>query len=235
MILIPKRAATVLGAASGQDGSRYALAAVRIREWSDCYWVEATDGRVLAVARGPAPEAPIPPPEMEGEPSFDYLVGADVWKAAWKGGPEVLGFASDGKQVWICTPHGQQRYPIAEGRFPNTDEVVRVQRPSLLTVRVSAKLLGSLAAMSRAFGLSSGEPSPSLLLGLSSATDPVLFLTLAEGGHMLEGLLMPLSNEDIHGYEPGSQPDCKREGGPSPHEGNGRAGGKGGKPRPRRR
>lgn len=223
MIVIPRRAAAVAAAAAPpppkrpreplpQSQVRYPLACVRVREFADQYWVEATDGHVACVMRGPIPQSDIPPPELGGEPAREYLVPVADWKAAWKGDDDALVFASDGKEVLIAGKKGVARCEALEGSYP---DIARCQPRGLLAAVLDPALLKKVGALS---GEWAGEADfDGLRLVVASAQAPLAFHARS-GAHTCEGLLMPkeAAGPDLVGYEPGKQPSCRQEEAPPP-------------------
>src|SRR6185369_3959158 len=124
---------------------RASLATVRIREFSDQYWLEATDGRIAAICRGPTMDFVTKvelPPLDGGKAVFDYLVNEKDWNEVWSGKEEFLGFASDGKTVWICSPNGIKTCQAVDGGLPPIHGAVERTR-ALLAVTLDSGYIHS--------------------------------------------------------------------------------------------
>jgi len=211
MIIIPRRAACIIRAAAEKRDGRVGMECVRVMEYEGQFWVEATDGRMLAIARGPAGIAPIMPPELESPPDHAYLVPAAVWKQVWDAKDEYLGFAADRDLLYVCSMAGElglrdngRGHPKHDGRFPDIGRAIDVEAGAMLSVRLSAEHLKRIASMALEFAKGAAG-SPSVKLAFGRPNRAVSFHVTAEDGHTLEGLLMPLEDKTTAGYEPGSQ------------------------------
>lgn len=220
MIVVPRRAACIVRAAES-SAKRTITASVRVKEYLDQYWVEATNGRLLAIARGPMPDADgLMPPMLDGEWSREYHVPTKFYQDAFKGVEEAVGFASDGKIVCAVLPNGclethtqdevLARLPEHERRgallkFPDFATVIAGAH-GLFAATISAEYLRDIADMANAFARRD-DANPTVRIVWAGFNKPLIWHVIGQDGHILEGVLNPCFDDDPAsiGYPPGTQ------------------------------
>jgi hypothetical protein len=203
LLFLPRNLGAVAKVAA-RDGARFAMQNVRVVDLDNgTYRVEATDGKILMIARGPCesdPEFPLPEGFVPNGPG-EVLLGAGDWQEllriesgeAGRGprgrspAPVVLARDTEGKGL-VVKFMGQRWLSPMEGRFPDTDQVLAKGR-GLVRVRVQAKALVDLLQAARdvagkdvgvdIYWYGQGRP-----LGLACE---------GPGGLMVDMLLMPLT------------------------------------------
>jgi len=206
MTLYLPRNLGALAAITDKEPSRFATGGVRVIDCEDgSYRVEATDGRRLAIVRGPC-ALPICCEDLEGieTPLKQTVVGKDDWENAFKQlgkgkGNDRIGFVSWQEQSRIANPdegsdgnqflfsNGSQtiKGQPQEGRFPNVDSALPTKAP-LITIRLDPILLASLMELARALGIGAidllyyGQGKPLGIIGQNAT------------GQFFDGLIMPL-------------------------------------------
>ncbi len=190
MLLYLPRTLVCLGALPTRDASRYALQAVRVRDpGGGLYRAEATDGRLLAVLRGPIPDADYP--ALDGhDPAGggEVLVGRDDWQRAFRLGDKArpVGLAATGGELVLAVGDQALTATPAEGRYPDVDQVLPRHGP-LVAVRLDPQLLGALLKVAAAV-----NPDGGVDLLYYGPGKPVGLMTCTDDGHAFDGLLMPL-------------------------------------------
>jgi hypothetical protein len=188
LLYLPRNLAC-LAALAARDSARYGLQAVRVRDpGGGLYRAEATDGRLLAVLRGPVPDADYP--ALDGHDpgeGAEVLVGRDDWLRAFRLGDKArpVGLAASGGELVLAVGDQALTAQPAEGRYPDVDQVLPRHGP-LLSVRLDPVLLGALlraAAAVNPGGVDLLYYGPGKPLGL---------MTCTADGHAFDGLLMPL-------------------------------------------
>jgi hypothetical protein len=194
MIWLPRNLAA-LAAVAERRGERYALSGLRVvpcRE--DCYRVEATDGKRLAVVCGPGVPSPVQPlPGGEEFPEYDgpVLVPREAWEQAFrqvKKGESLCLVPGDGEVV-LATRGGVARVPCVEGRFPDVEQALP-RTPPLVEFSVDPELLASLCKLARAVD-GDGHTGRLTLLYYGPGR-PLGLMAKGAGGQTLDCLLMPL-------------------------------------------
>jgi hypothetical protein len=149
-VYFPRNVAKLAKLASTSPG-RYALGCVRVQAAGDgTYRVEATDGRVLGVVRGPSLDVSYPAVEDAPNGVTEALIPAKDWQDAFrlKGKADAIGLAmcrieretpipdgqrtEDGPECTVrvhrpclfASDKGQLATEAEEGRYPPTDEVI---------------------------------------------------------------------------------------------------------------
>jgi hypothetical protein len=190
VLSFPRNLAALAAVADKADG-RFATSAVHVLDLGGaCYRVEATDGKRLAVVRGPCPPCPAPAlTGLGGAP--DVLIPAKEWRAALRLGdrrtPAVALAAHDGKAVF-ASGEASQTVPLqADGRFPQVDAVLPQRRP-LLAVRVHPGQLAGLLGVAQAL-----EPEGGVALLYYGAGKPLGLAAHNDQGQYFDGLMMPLT------------------------------------------
>ena len=190
MLLYLPRTLACLAALPTRDASRYALQAVRVRDpGGGLYRAEATDGRLLAVLRGPAPHADYPP--LTGRDRGDgseVLVARYDWHRAFRLGDKArpVGLAASGGELVLAVGDQALTVQPAEGRYPDVDQVLPRHGP-LVAVRLDPVLLGALLKVAAAV-----NPGGGVDLLYYGPGKPVGLMTHSDDGHAFDGLLMPL-------------------------------------------
>ena len=191
MLLYLPRNLACLGALPTRDASRFTLQAVRVRDpGGGLYRAQATDGRLLAILRGPVPDADYPPltGRDPGE-GTEVLVSRDDWQRAFRLGDKArpVGLAASAGELVLAVGDQALTVQPAEGRYPDVDQVLPRHGP-LVAVRLDPVLLGALlraaAAVNPGGGIDLLYYGPGKPLGLMTRTDD---------GHAFDGLLMPLT------------------------------------------
>ncbi len=226
MIVVPRRASCIVKAA--HDATRKTImASVRVKEFKGQYWLEATDGKLLAIVRGPTLEiGGLMPPLLDGDWSREYLVSSGFFRDAWKGVEEGVGFASDGKIVCAVTPNGCVEAPTHDQAlaalpvlersnilmaYPNLEHAIAMsQGQGLFAARISAEHLRDIADMANTFARRD-DANPTVRLLWAGINQPIIWHVEGDGGHVLEGLVTVCKDDDPEsiGFEPGSQAEVK--------------------------
>jgi DNA polymerase III sliding clamp (beta) subunit (PCNA family) len=189
LLYLPRHLAC-LAALAARDPARYGPEAVRVRDpGGGLYRAEATDGRLLAILRGPIPDADYP--ALDGHDpgeGAEVLVAREDWQRAFRLGDKArpVGLAvSEGELVLAVGDQALTVQP-AEGRYPDVDQVLPRHGPLVaerLDPQVLAALLKVAAAVNPGGGVDLLYYGPGKPLGLMTRTDD---------GHAFDGLLMPL-------------------------------------------
>src|SRR4051812_39858242 len=137
MIFLPKCLAQLAQLTAAGQG-RYAMQALRLRELAGQHWrVEVSDGRPLAIVRGPSQPAALglkaagalPEPEalaleaLVPTPEFVKALRA-VPKDGGRREERRLGVLLAGPQVLLVSGDTVARVAPVEGRFPDVDSVL---------------------------------------------------------------------------------------------------------------
>lgn len=201
MLFLPRSAAAVAALAAGQD-TRYAVSCVRLREMADSWWrLDATDGRALAIVRGPSEpsekekEAAGALPEPDSHLLEVLLPGGDfagLFKALPRpqrgGKPGRLGLLLGRPEVVALAGPSVVRLAPGDGRFPDTDAVLP-GAPAPASICVNPNLL---IALLRAAAAVAGDGQRVELL-LWRPHQPMGVTSRGENGLTFDGILMPLT------------------------------------------
>jgi hypothetical protein len=203
LLFLPRNLAAVAKVAA-RDGSRFAMQTVRVADPGDgTFRVEATDGKMLMIARGPCeadPEFPLPDgftPVGLGE----ALLGAGDWQEllrieSGESGrgprglapvPVVLARDTEGKTLGVKFM-GQRWLTPAEGRFPDTDQVMPKGR-GLVWFKVGAKALVDLLQAARSVAGADAQVE----VHWYGNGNPIGLACEGPGGLVVDMLLMPLT------------------------------------------
>jgi hypothetical protein len=203
LLFLPRNLGAVAKVAA-RDGSRFAMQNVRVVDFGNgTFWVEATDGKMLMIARGPCeadPEFPLPEGFIPNGPG-EVLLGVGDWQEllriesgeAGRGPrgrspvPVVLAQDTEGKVLGVKFM-GQRWLNPAEGRFPDTDQVMPKGR-GLVRVKVGAKILIDLLQAARGVA----GPEVGVEFHWYGNNRPIGLTCEGPGGLVLDMLLMPLT------------------------------------------
>jgi hypothetical protein len=188
-IYLPRNLA-VLATVAARDSGRYSLAAVRVRDFRDgLYRAEATDGKVLAVVQGPAPEACYPALEEKPDGDPEVLVARDDWQKAFRLGDRhrPVGLAACGDQITLAVGDQALTTRPVDGRFPDVD-LVLPRHGALLAVRLDPGLLVELLTVAAAV-----TPGGWVHLLFTAGATPRGLITTSDGGQTFDALIMPLT------------------------------------------
>jgi hypothetical protein len=181
--------------AAGSD-TRYAIYCVRVRELADAHFrLEATDGRVLGILRGPsAPTAAdrkaaasLPEPDAL---ALEALLPRRGFLEAIRGlkGEARLAVRLAKPEVLMASGDSLTRLDCLDGRFPDVDGVLP-KSPAPVSFRVDA---GLLVRLLKAAGAVAGDSSAVEVLYFGR-DKPIGVIARGAGGVTFDGLIMPLS------------------------------------------
>jgi hypothetical protein len=213
-VYFPRNVAKLAKLASTSPG-RYALGCVRVQAAGDgTYRVEATDGRVLGVVRGPSLDVSYPAVEEAPNGVHEALIPAKDWQDAFrlKSKADAIGLAmcrveeqipipegqrtEDGPECTVRVHHpclfasdkGQLVTEAEEGRYPPTDEVIPKLSP-LVSFRLDPTILTRLLDVITAL---IGDDSRAVTF-LYYGKDRVIGLAAHNAqGQYFDGVIMPL-------------------------------------------
>lgn len=188
MLSFPRNLAG-LAALASRDGGRFALGALHVLDPDDgTYRVEVTDGRRLAVVRGPCPPTAVPAPDPDLPPAPACLVPVADWKAAFRMGDKArpVGLTAAGARFTLAVGDQALSGQAHDGTFPDVARVLPERLP-LVTVRVNPALLAGVLDLAHALEVTDLAVlyyGRGLALGLAGRND---------AGQFLDALVMPLS------------------------------------------
>ncbi len=188
-VFLPRNLAALAGVVA-KDATRFSVNALHVIDGGDTYRVEATDGRRLAVVRGPAPEAQHPALDTAFGGAAEALVPADSWREAFraKGKKEQpVGLVADDTSFKLAVGQTVIEGQRPEGRFPSCDAVLP-KKPALLALKVDPTLLAGLLAAAAAL-----EPVGGVELLFYGREKPLGVSGKNDAGQFFDGLLMPLT------------------------------------------
>jgi hypothetical protein len=195
VIVLPKRFAGLFKLA-GEHDARYSLRGLRLLEYAgDCYRIEVTDGRRLAIVRGPSEE--LNGLDLSDAPGgiYDFFVPTEKWKEVFRlcpNGGAVALCAGDGR-VTLAT-HGGHRLvlPRDDPRTPDFDAVMPAT-PPLVRFTLRTDLLAGLVSVADTITDPERRHVEVLYYGPGK---PVGLMCSGPCGHTLDALIMPLSGPD---------------------------------------
>jgi hypothetical protein len=214
-VYFPRNVAKLAKLASTSPG-RYALGCVRVQAPGDgTYRIEATDGRVLGVVRGPSLDVSYPAVEEAPNGVQEALIPAKDWRDAFrlKGKADAIGLAmcrieeerpipdgqrtEDGPESTVrvhrpclfASDKGQLATEAEEGRYPPTDDVMP-KLPPLVSFRLDPTILARLLEVVTALADDDSRAVTFLYFGKGR----VIGLAAHNGqGQFFDGVIMPLS------------------------------------------
>jgi DNA polymerase III sliding clamp (beta) subunit (PCNA family) len=188
-VFLPKNLAHLANVAA-RDSARFAVNALRVHDLGrgSEYRVEATDGKRLAVVRGPCPQAQYPA-LPDGADTPDVLVPVADWKSAFRlgGKQRPVGLAAEGPTFTLAVGDQSLTGSAPEGRFPDFD-VVLPRTPAPIAFTVDLQLLIGLLQAAAAL-----EPAGGVKVLFWSPAKPVGLTAKTAQGQFFDGLLMPLT------------------------------------------
>ncbi len=197
MIFLPKSAAPLAALAAGSD-TRYSLSCVRLRELADAHFrLEATDGRVLGILRGPS--SPTAADRVAGESlpepdtlALEALLPGRGLLGALRGlkGEARLAVRLARPQALLASGGCLTRLDCLDGRFPDTDGVLP-QRPAPVSFRVDADLLVRLLKAAGAVAEAGDCAGVEVLYW--GRDMPIGVTARGAAGLAFDGLIMPLA------------------------------------------
>ena len=194
MIFIPKAASGMCALAS-KDAARYALNHLRVREVAgERFHLEATDGKRLAILRGPC----LPTPQevlaagAHASPETiltEGLLLASVLKGAFKMEGDNLGILLGRPNTLLFVINKSLITEPGEGRFPDVDAVLP-KTPALFSIAVDPILLASI--LTAASKVQHPDACKVQLL-FWNATSPMGIICQGPDGITFDAMLMPLA------------------------------------------
>lgn len=195
MILIPK-SAHLLASLVSHDALRHFCGAVHVQELEDpsgglCFRAEATDGRKLAIIRGPSNLPSVLPESVPDPVALEGLIPAKAFKEAMglvpKDGKLAVAFGPN--EVMMVAGETVFRTALADGRFPPVDAVLP-QKPARFSVRVDPKLL--IEVLRAAMEVTDFD-HPGVQLLFWDADRPIGITAEGYAGLTFDALLMPVA------------------------------------------
>ena len=187
--LPPNLAAMAKLTAAGN--ARYAVNSLRVLDPGDgTYRVEATDGRRLAVVRGPSADAHYSALEEAPGGAGEVLVPGPEWAQAFRAGDKKhpVGLAAgQGLFTFAAGGHSFTGTP-QPGRYPDTGGVLP-GHPALVHFCVDPVLFAGLCDLAAALGLRDSGGVQVLYFGPGK---PVGLIGRNDQGQYLDCLIMPL-------------------------------------------
>jgi hypothetical protein len=185
-VFLPKNLAA-LANVTARDAGRYAANALRVLDLGGAYRVEATDGKRLAVVRGPAKEESYPALPNAG--TGELLVGSADWRAGFRlgGKQRPVGLAAEGDKLTLAVGEQAVTGTAPGGRFPDFAGVLP-RRPAPLSFRIDPLLLIGLLQAAAAL-----DPVNGVGVLFYGADKPVGLIAHNDAGQFFDGLLMPLT------------------------------------------
>jgi hypothetical protein len=214
MIFLPKNLGALAAVPDAGPPGRYATAAVHVLDEEGHYRCEATDGKALAVVRGPSTAPSQVPAALEEAPNgcASTLVPARDWKTAFQLAPKgsAVGLVASAEKVTLAGPGAVTTCAPIEGRFPNVDAVLPGHGPLArihLDPRRLAALLQVAAAILEADKEKHGGPAAVELMFYGRGK-PLGLMGRNAQGQTFDALLMPL---DVPEPPPVPAPDTEEE------------------------
>ena len=187
-LYLPKNLAG-LAALASRDPGRYALQALRVSDAGDgLYRVEVSDGRRLAIVRGPSAPAGYPALETAGNGAASVLVSVADWKSAFRlgGKDRPVGLAATPDALTLAVGDQAIVGKPVEGRFPPVDTVLPASGP-LVQFRVDPALLAGLLHAAAAL-----EPEAGVSLLFYGKEKPLGLMCRNGEGQAFDALLVLL-------------------------------------------
>jgi hypothetical protein len=172
-----------------KNSTSYALGALRVIDPGDgTYRVEVTDGRRLAIVRGPCAKANYPALENATNGASQVLVSAEDWKNAFRlgGKGHVVGLAAAEETLTLAVLDQALVGKPLEGRFPPVDSVLPTSG-ALLRVQIDPSSLRGLLNVAAAL-----EPDEGVALLYFGKDKPLGVMCRNSDGQTFDALIMPL-------------------------------------------
>jgi DNA polymerase III sliding clamp (beta) subunit (PCNA family) len=190
-VFMPKNLAALANVAA-KEATRYSANALHVIDLGDTYRVEATDGKRLAVVRGPCPEAQYPVLDAVLGGAADVLVPAESWREAFrtKGKKDLalpVGLVADATSFRLAVGQKVIEGALPEGRFPAFSAVLP-KKPAICAVKVDPVLLAGLLQAAAAL-----DPSGGVSLLFYGREQPLGVMGRNEAGQFFDGMLQPLT------------------------------------------
>jgi DNA polymerase III sliding clamp (beta) subunit (PCNA family) len=188
-LYLPRNLAA-LATVAARDCGRYSLAAVRVKDpGGGLYRAEATDGKVLAIVQGPAPEACYPALEERPDGDAEVLIPRDDWQKAFRLGDRhrPVGLAAWGGEITLAVGDQALTTRPVDGRYPDVDQILP-RHGALLAVRLDPGLLAELLKVATAV-----NPGGGVDLLFYGRGKPLGLMTRSNGGQTFDALIMPLT------------------------------------------
>lgn len=197
MMILPK-AAGCISLACAKDTNRYATSAVRvITHLDDQWWLEACNGKILAIARGPRLQSGGGPEVDVAEPLSEFLLAQHDWEKIFKNidlrgiGKGCVALIADEDQIHVSTPNGVLLFPHLAGGYPDVMQVLP-KEGSACTLTLDPWLLMDLLKI--AIGIGESRDGARVTLHFYGAGKPMCVTTRnVENSNTLDGLIMPLT------------------------------------------
>jgi hypothetical protein len=206
MIFLPRSVAALANLAARESTTQMAgIAGIRVQELPDAFWrIEATNGKLLGVIRGPSCPTPLDQAAAHGLPdpeslALEVLLPAQVLGHALKsvtnkprGVDRKLGVMLAKPQTLLVAGESILRCDLLNGRFPDINAVLP-RRPAIVSFKVNADLLIALlrAAGDVARGPDKAQPAVEILFWKPDA--PIGVTSQGQDGLTFDGILMPLT------------------------------------------
>lgn len=185
-VTLPKNLAT-LATLTTSDRPRCPAVIRVLNVGSGIYRVEVTDGRRLAIVRGPCPRQRPAALDVPVSEETEVLVPVADWQSAFRLGrkSDAVGLTSDGDRFTLAVGSQAIVGAVPGGPFPAT-EAVLPQEPAVLALPLDPALLAGLLRVASALGCVGGVKilwyGPGKPVGLVARNDQ---------GQYLDALLMP--------------------------------------------
>ncbi len=187
-VFLPKNLAALANVAA-KEATRYSANALRVLDQSGAYRVEVTDGRRLAVVRGPCPVTQYPAMDAASQGAADVLVPVPDWKAGFrlKGKDRPVGVVADDTSFKLVVGEDVVSGARPEGRFPNFDFALP-KKPAICAVKVDPALLAGLLLAAAAL-----DPAGGVALLFYGREQPLGVAGRNDAGQFFDGLVSPLT------------------------------------------
>jgi hypothetical protein len=188
-VFLPKNLAALAGVAA-KEATRYSANALRVLDPGDgTYRVEVTDGKRLAVVRGPCAHESGPAPNPSPLGLASVLVPVAEWKAAFRMGGKQwpVALSAQGSSFHLAVGEQSVTGSAPEGRFPDFASVLP-KRPAPFAFCVDPLLMIGLLQAAAAL-----EPTGGVGVLFYGPDKPVGLVARNDAGQFFDGLLMPLT------------------------------------------
>ena len=191
-LYLPKNLAALANVAA-KEATRYSADALHVLDLDGTYRVEATDGKRLAVVRGPCPPAQnYPALQPAGQSAADVLVPVESWREAFraKGKKDQelpVGLVADDTSFRLAVGQKVIEGALPEGRFPAFSAVLP-KKPAICSIKVDPALLAGLLQVAAAL-----DPSGGVALLFYGREQPLGVMGRNDAGQFFDGMLQPLT------------------------------------------